>query len=141
MYYIKFEESFDSAHFLKDYNGKCGNIHGHRWRIVAQVRSEDLGLEDDRRGMVHDFSEVKDVLKELCDAFDHTMIYEAGTLKEATIAALEDEGFEITEVSFRPTAENFARYFYDRIKEKGYDAHRVEVYETPNNCAVYEEPR
>ena len=35
MYYLKTESSFDSAHFLKGYNGKCRNLHGHRWRVVV----------------------------------------------------------------------------------------------------------
>jgi len=32
MYGLKTEASFDSAHFLTDYYGKCENLHGHRWR-------------------------------------------------------------------------------------------------------------
>ena len=37
MYYLKTEQSFDSAHFLKDYDGKCRNLHGHCWRVVAEI--------------------------------------------------------------------------------------------------------
>ena len=33
MYKLKTKASFDSAHFLKDYEGKCSNIHGHRWTV------------------------------------------------------------------------------------------------------------
>ncbi|MEF2600873.1 MAG: 6-carboxytetrahydropterin synthase, partial [Fusobacterium mortiferum] len=33
MYTLISEASFDSAHFLSGYNGKCKNIHGHRWTI------------------------------------------------------------------------------------------------------------
>ena len=36
-------------------------------------------------------------------------------------------------------AENFAYYFYKKLTDSGYGVHCVEVYETPNNCAVYEE--
>ena len=36
MYVLQTEQSFDAAHFLKDYKGKCSNIHGHRWRVVVQ---------------------------------------------------------------------------------------------------------
>jgi 6-pyruvoyltetrahydropterin/6-carboxytetrahydropterin synthase len=139
MFYIKSEESFDSAHFLKDYDGKCRNVHGHRWRVVAEVKGEQLSEEQQTRGMLFDFSELKKILKELCDELDHSMIYECGSLKEKTIEALREEHFRMIEVPFRPTAENFACYFYKKIEEKGYCVHRVEVYETPNNCAVYEE--
>ncbi|MCQ4987223.1 6-carboxytetrahydropterin synthase [Anaerostipes caccae] len=67
------------------------------------------------------------------------MIMEKDTLKTKTIEALREEEFRIIEVKFRPTAENFARYFYDLIKQDGYDVSFVEVYETPNNCAIYGE--
>ena len=43
-------------------------------------------------------------------------------------------------VDFRPTAESFAKYFYDRgVKEIGYDVKLAKVYETPNNMAAYGE--
>ena len=38
---------------------------------------------------------------------DHTLIYESGTLREKTVEALLEEGFRLTKVDFRPTAENF----------------------------------
>lgn len=75
----------------------------------------------------------------LCDYFDHSLIYETGSLKAETVAALQNEDFHLEEVSFRPTAENFAYYFYKELTDLGYGVHYVEVYETPNNCAVYEE--
>ena len=50
-----------------------------------------------------------------------------------------DEDFRIVEFPFRPTAENFARYFFDYMKMKGCPVTRVRVYETPNNCASYSE--
>ena len=82
---------------------------------------------------------LKDKVKEIADEFDHALIMEKDTLKTKTIEALREEDFRIIEVKFRPTAENFARYFYDRIKQDGYDVSYVEVYETPNNCAIYGE--
>ena len=42
MYYIRSESSFDSAHFLKGYAGKCSNLHGHRWRVVVELQAEEL---------------------------------------------------------------------------------------------------
>lgn len=139
MYYLKSEQSFDSAHFLKDYNGKCSNLHGHRWRVVAEVQGETLHEDPQTRGMLMDFGELKKILKGICDHFDHALIYEAGSLRPATIAAFHEEQFRVIEVPFRPTAENFAKYFYDMLKEEGFPIHRIEVYETPKNCAIYEE--
>ena len=76
---------------------------------------------------------------ELCDFFDHSLIYEKGSLRTETVTALLNESFHLEEVLFLPTAENFAYYFYKKLIDLGYGVHRVTVYETPNNCAVYEE--
>ena len=139
MYYLKSEDTFDAAHFLKDYDGKCRNIHGHCWRVVAEIKGERLSEEVQERGMLTDFSALKQALKELCGKFDHSLIYEEGSLKPSTLQAFADETFKVFEVPFRPTAENFAKYFYEKLKEKGFNAHRIEVYETAKNCAAYEE--
>ena len=52
MYKIRIEESFDSAHFLAGYEGKCSNLHGHRWRIVMEAKAETLHEDGQLRGMV-----------------------------------------------------------------------------------------
>ncbi len=46
------------------------------------------------------------------------------------------EDFILREVNFRTTAENFSKYFFDKLNTE-YDCLYVEVYETPNNCARY----
>lgn len=137
MYIIKAEASFDSAHFLHGYDGKCRNLHGHRWRIEVEAGLENLREEGQERGMIMDFSALKDAVKELSDSLDHAFIYEAGSLKEKTLLALREEDFLLIEVPFRPTAENFAEFVYNKISEKGFPVVRTAVYETPNNCAVY----
>ena len=139
MYYIRSESSFDSAHFLKGYAGKCSNLHGHRWRVVVELGAPKLSEEKQTKGMVLDFGDLKSALKEICDNLDHCLIYEAGSLRRKTVEALFEEGFHLVEVPFRPTAENFARYFYEEIRAAGFAVSRIEVYETPTNCAVYEE--
>lgn len=133
MYIVKTEDSFDSAHFLARYNGKCRNIHGHRWRVVIEIAGENL---DD--GMVVDFTDIKAALKALTDNLDHSLVMEKDTLKPQTYECLVDDGFRIMIMDFRPTAENFAKYFFDEIKNKGFNIRAAEVYETPNNCARYE---
>ena len=138
MYYLKTSAAFDSAHFLAGYNGKCANIHGHRWTVEVKIKGEELQQSGEKRGMLIDFSDLKKAVKELADSFDHSLIYENGSLKETTIAALKDENFHIIEVAFRPTAENFAKYFYDILIGQGMSIKSVTVYETPDNCAEYE---
>ena len=138
MYYLTAEASFDGAHFLSGYEGKCSNLHGHRWRVILKIKSDELKPDGQQRGMVVDFGDVKKALKEETYFFDHTFIYEKDTLKPATVAALNEEGFLMRIVDFRPTAENFSKYFYDRFTEKyGFDVAEVTVYETPNNMASY----
>ena len=51
MYQLTIEQSFDSAHFLAGYQGKCGNIHGHRWRVLLVIQEEKLKEEQQQRGM------------------------------------------------------------------------------------------
>lgn len=88
--------------------------------------------------MLLDFGEVKQAVRALADSFDHALIYEKNSLKPGTEAALLAENFRLIPVDFRPTAENFARSFYEKLSEKGLPVYRVTVYETPDNCAVYE---
>ena len=137
MYILKAQAAFDSAHFLNGYEGKCSNLHGHRWVISAEIAGNQLVTEGQLRGMVVDFGDLKRDLKALADEFDHAFIYEKNSLKDKTVAALKEESFRLIEVEFRPTAENFARYFFDRISEMGYSVKSVTVYETPDNCACY----
>lgn len=137
MYTLKTSAAFDSAHFLAGYRGKCANIHGHRWTVEVCVSGELIG-EGEKRGMIIDFGDLKKAVRSLADSFDHTLIYEKDSLREATLAALASEGFSLTEVPFRPTAENLARHFYDRLSEELPGIRSVTVYETPENCAVFE---
>ncbi len=139
MYTIRTGASFDSAHFLKDYPGKCSHLHGHRWKVEIETESEDLADGPAEGGMVTDFSVLKDDLKSLTDPFDHILIIEKGSLSKETMDALSAEGFPIAEVSFRPTAENFAKFFFDGMKKLGHPVSSCTVYETPNNSATYRE--
>ncbi len=137
MYTLKTKAAFDSAHFLSGYDGKCSNLHGHRWVISAEIMSDELHESGQLRGMVTDFGDIKKDLRALADSFDHSFIYEKNSLKEATVSTLKDENFKLIEVDFRPTAENFAGFFYNRLEDMGYSVKKVTVYETPDNCASY----
>lgn len=137
MYGLKTESSFDAAHFLSEYDGKCENLHGHRWRVVAVIEQERLGDAGQERGMVVDFADFKRALRDLTDEFDHMFIVEAGSLAEETVVCLERETFRLLIVPFRTTSENLARHFCDRLVERGFPVSSVEVYETPLNCAIY----
>ena len=137
MYSLKTSASFDSAHFLAGYEGKCANIHGHRWTVEVTIYG-GLHTDGQERGMVLDFGDLKRAVREAVDRFDHALIFEVNTLRPKTIEALREENFRLIEVPFRPTAENFARHFAELLEEEGMPVRAVTVWETPDNCAVYE---
>ena len=129
MHMLTTEASFDAAHFLTNYEGKCKNIHGHRWKIVISIYGEL------NNGMLVDFGVLKNDLKNLCDYFDHSFIVEKNSLKKELYDMLKEQ-FLLRDVDFRTTAENFSKYFYDELSKK-YNVYEVLVYETPTNCARY----
>ena len=137
MFGLKTEAAFDAAHFLTDYDGKCENLHGHRWRVVVYLKTATLQTEGQMKDMVLDFGDFKREVRALADTLDHTFIVEEGSLMPKTIACLEEEGFTLSMVPFRTTAENLARWFSEQLEQRGLPVARVDVYETPNNCAIY----
>lgn len=129
MHLITSESSFDAAHFLTNYEGKCKNIHGHRWRVVVTIKGELTN------GMLVDFGDFKKDIKDLCDYFDHSFIVEKGSLDKKLFDLLNKQ-FVLRVVEFRTTAENFSKYIFEEMSKK-YSVKEVCVYETPNNCARY----
>lgn len=129
MHLITSESSFDAAHFLTNYEGKCKNIHGHRWRVVVTIKGEPTN------GMLVDFGDFKKDIKDLCDYFDHSFIVEKGSLDKKLFDLLNKQ-FVLRVVEFRTTAENFSKYIFEEMSKK-YSVKEVCVYETPNNCARY----
>lgn len=138
MYFLKASASFDSAHFLHGYNGKCANLHGHHWVVEVEILGERLQTDGAERGMLIDFGDLKKAVRDLADDFDHALIYEKNSLKPDTEKALLSENFKLIPMDFRPTAEAFAKYFQEKLGELDLPVHRVTVYETPDNCAAYE---
>lgn len=139
MYILKSEHSFDSAHFLSGYTGKCANVHGHRWKVEVEVQSETLTQSGQLSGMVIDFGVLKMDVKSMVDSYDHALIVQTGSMRDETLNCLTEDGFKVILVDFRTTAENFSKFFFIQMKNKGYNVKRTTVYETPNNSASYEE--
>ncbi|NRZ40451.1 6-pyruvoyl-tetrahydropterin synthase [Clostridium beijerinckii] len=69
MFKIKSEVQFDMAHYLSGYEGKCSNIHGHRYKLIAKLKSEKLHQDGQLRGMVDDFGNFKKHIKRDCRNF------------------------------------------------------------------------
>lgn len=107
MYYVKKTLELSASHCLDlDYDSKCVNEHGHNWIINIFCKSEQLN----NNGMVIDFVDIKEVVMKL----DHRFLNDI--------------------VTFNPTAENLAKYFWEQIQ----CCYKVEVIESRDNCAWYE---
>jgi 6-pyruvoyltetrahydropterin/6-carboxytetrahydropterin synthase len=125
MFQITVEDSFAAGHYLRNYGGKCENPHGHNYKVRVTLWGEEL----DRAGLLLDFKDLKDVMRDLVDRFDHQMMNDL-------------EPFTVV----NPSAENLAKYFYDETQKK---LHRVSngrvrvkdvtVWETDTTTATYSE--
>ena len=124
---------FDAAHVLTDHQGLCRNLHGHTYRVDVSVASETDG------DMVIDFKELKGVLSEvILDRFDHSFIYNTGSVGESEIAAVvERHGMRTVAIPFRSTVENLARMFYNELKGRVPGLSAVKVWETADNVAEF----
>lgn len=96
-YTVGFSGHFDAAHFLKDYDGECSNIHGHSWRVDICVSS----LELDQFGMIVDFKALKEHLNKELKRYDHKLI---------------NDIYPFTDIN--PTAENLAYDIYMAFKKE-----------------------
>lgn len=123
MYQVTVEADFSSGHYLRNYQGKCENPHGHNYKVRVTL----CGRELDSTGLLLDFKLLKKVLKPVIDYLDHNMINDLAPFTE-----------------INPSAENLARYFYDQTNEelKQMTSGRVTVkeatiWETANCTATY----
>lgn len=130
MYEVRVTADFAAAHFLKDYNGKCENLHGHNYKVYAHVRGNRL----DEGGMLLDFTKLKVILRSVCAELDHTNLNDMPVFKQ------------------NPSAERIAKYIFDAIIERellsGEDLRKgegktsawlqaVDVFETDTSRARY----
>lgn len=111
--------TFDSAHRLDDYIGKCANLHGHTYKLEVEVKGRT-----DHRGIVVDFTDLKKLVNEQVIAkYDHQFLNDL--------------------MPFHTTAENMAVFFFEIIDTylKRLDSaqdirlQRVRLWETPASYA------
>ena len=122
MFEVRVEAEFAAAHFLKDYHGKCENLHGHNYRVFAHAKGNNL----DAGGMLIDFGELKSTLRRVCKLLDHTNLND---LKE-------NEKFVFMQ---NPSAERIAKYIFEKIKIElpNCPLYAVDVFETSTSRARY----
>ena len=119
MYQVSVEGHFDAAHFLRDYGGKCENVHGHRFKVVVNLKAAKLN----KIGLAYDFVELKRHLGEVLSRFDHTSLNEVPPFDK-----------------INPSSENIAAEIYEQLKGRfsgGVTLASIEVWESPESRVTY----
>jgi 6-pyruvoyltetrahydropterin/6-carboxytetrahydropterin synthase len=125
MFQVTVERTFAAGHYLRAYKGKCENPHGHNYKVRVTLQGREL----DKAGLLLDFKDLKDVMKQSIERLDHQMINDI-------------EPF----TTVNPSAENLAKYFYDttaaqlaRLTDGRVHVKDVTVFETDITTATYYE--
>ena len=122
MFEVSVEQTFAAGHALRNYKGKCENVHGHNYRVRVTVAGERLCAN----GLLVDFVELKRVMRDVIEYLDHRFINDLPP-------------FDV----INPSAENMAKYFYDEIGkgltggEVPVRVSEVRLWETDTSLAVY----
>ncbi|MES1262475.1 MAG: 6-carboxytetrahydropterin synthase QueD [Acidobacteriota bacterium] len=124
MFEVAVEHTFAAGHALRNYRGKCENVHGHNYRVQITLRGEKL----DATGMLADFTELKRILRAISEPLDHVFINDI-------------EPF----IELNPTAENMAWYFCTQLQQQlklavPVEVAEVKVWETDIQSATYRPP-
>lgn len=138
MYKISKEFSFAMGHRLFYHTGLCKNFHGHNYTVIVGIKSESLNSE----GMVMDFSELKNVVNEFLNLFDHALMINSkdGAVVDKMREILPE--LKVISVPYEPTAENMSSAIYKFIADKlktPVQMDYVTVYETDTSKATYTE--
>jgi 6-pyruvoyltetrahydropterin/6-carboxytetrahydropterin synthase len=120
MYSVRVEAEFAAAHFLSSYRGKCEQLHGHNYLIRLWAEGEGL----DGGGMLVDFALLKDILRRICAALDHTCLNDNPVFDN------------------NPSAERISRYIFEEAVRllpppEAALLSAAEVFETPSSMARY----
>jgi 6-pyruvoyltetrahydropterin/6-carboxytetrahydropterin synthase len=121
MFEVSVEHTFAAGHALRNYRGKCENVHGHNYRVQVIVRGEQL----DQTGMLADFVELKKLLRAISEPLDHVFLNDIEPFRE-----------------LNPSAENIARYIWEKMDEglrvgNPVEVAEVKVWETDIQSATY----
>lgn len=125
---------FCYGHRLLKYNGPCAHPHGHNGRVEIELAADTL----DEKGMVQDFSEIKNKIKTWIDSnLDHRMLLNQSDVMIPFLKEHRDPYFVMEE---NPTAENIAKLIYRYAKSQGFPVYEVRLWETESSFAVYRDP-
>ncbi len=132
MYQVTKVIHFCYGHRLLNYEGKCRHLHGHNGKVEIELSAPRL----DRRGMVRDFTEIKQVIQGWIDEnLDHKMILRKD---DPALPGLKELREPLYVIDVNPTAENLAKLIYDETKRQGFPVTLVCLWETESSFAVYQ---
>lgn len=121
-YTLKVVTDFAASHILHGHSGKCARLHGHNWKVEAEVKTHDL----DQLGVAIDFQDIKAALRELVEALDHRHLND--------LPAFE---------GINPTAEHVARYLFQALASRLDDGRvrvsAISIWETERASVRYTE--
>lgn len=137
---------FDAGHRVFKHQGKCKNLHGHRYSVDITVSAESLN----ELGMIADFS----CLKELCGGWidknwDHKFLYYERDSEISTVlngfhgrSEFKDFSSSFVKLEFNPTAENMSVFLLEKFQKllspQNIKVMSVLVRETPNCWSLTE---
>ena len=109
--------SFETAHALYGYDGKCKNIHGHGYKLDVTVIGTPIDdASNSKFGMVIDFSDLKKIVNnQIVDIFDHSLILNKNTPHESLAQDLINNDHKVILVDYQPSSENMVIDFAKRI--------------------------
>ena len=113
-YYIHKTFSFSASHKLNlDYDSPCSQVHGHNWKVTVYFWCSRLELP--KNGMVVDFGKIKNHINNF---LDHK---------------------HLNDVIEQPTAENIARFIFDKANElvSSKSCYKVIVEESDGSVAEF----
>ena len=132
--------TFEMAHALPDYQGKCHNIHGHSYKLYVTVEGENPPAEGSpTNGMVMDFHAIKQLVEDrIIQHFDHALVLP----RRDGVADRQNNlgGFDarIIWVDFPPTTENLLIHFAGLLAgclPVGTRLYSLKLFETETSCA------
>lgn len=136
------EFTFESAHALAGYDGKCREIHGHSYRLFVTVKGIPSTDENDPKlGMVMDFGDLKRIVNEaVIDRLDHSFVLRDTAENRELAQMLGGRFSNVVMVDYQPTCENMLGDFATRIGAalpQGVRLHSLRLHETASSYAEW----
>jgi 6-pyruvoyltetrahydropterin/6-carboxytetrahydropterin synthase len=119
---VRVEARFESAHYLREYRGISEPLHGHSYKVEAELAARGGGVDED--AIAVDFVSAKRKLEQLARKLDYACINDV-------------EPFTRINPSAENIAEWFARELQKEVDDENADVVAITVWEGPVNSVTY----